>query len=69
MTDLKLYTKLSKLPVQQKAQVANFIDNLEKKTTSASTGKAKRIAGKAKGLIVMKDNFDDDIEGFNAYAK
>ena len=67
MTDLKLYTKLSKLPVQQKAQVANFIDNLEKKTTSAST--AKRIAGKAKGLIVMKDNFDDDIEGFNAYAK
>ncbi|MCF0039320.1 type II toxin-antitoxin system VapB family antitoxin [Dyadobacter fanqingshengii] len=69
MTDLKLYTKLSKLPVQQKAQVVNFIEDLEKKSPSASGYKTKRLPGKAKGLIVMKDNFDDDIEGFNAYAK
>jgi hypothetical protein len=29
----------------------------------------KRISGKAKGLIEMKDNFDDPIEGFNEYLK
>ncbi|SKB56928.1 type II toxin-antitoxin system VapB family antitoxin [Dyadobacter psychrophilus] len=69
MTDLKLYTKLSNLPVQQKVQVANFIDDLKKKSNSISADKSKRLAGKAKGLIVMKDNFDDDIEGFNAYTE
>ncbi|MCF0053751.1 DUF2281 domain-containing protein [Dyadobacter sp. LJ53] len=69
MTDLKLYTELSNLPVQQKAQVVNFIDNLKGRATSASGKQGKRLAGKAKGLIVMKDNFDDDIEGFNTYTK
>ena len=27
----------------------------------------KRIAGQAKGLISMKDNYDDPIEGFKEY--
>ena len=69
MTDLKLYTKLSNLPMQQKAQVVNFIDKLKTRAEYASVKPGKRLAGKAKGLIVMKDNFDDDIEGFKTYTK
>lgn len=69
MTDLKLYTKLSNLPVQQKAQVVNFIENLKKGAVANAGDNSKRLAGKAKGMIKMKDNFDDEIEGFGAYKQ
>ncbi|MCF2492040.1 type II toxin-antitoxin system VapB family antitoxin [Dyadobacter chenhuakuii] len=69
MTDLKLYTKLSNLPVQQKAQVASFINNLKKDFAVTPQPNKKRQAGMAKGLIAMKDDFDNDIEGFNVFTK
>ena len=67
MTDVQLYTRLSGLPVGLKAQVADFIEFLQHKSAKDSQEPSHRIAGKAKGLIEIKDNFDDPIEGFEEY--
>jgi hypothetical protein len=67
MTDIQLYTKLSSLPQNLKNEVANFIDFIKYKSTGESLKSKKRIAGQAKDLISMKENFDDPIEGFNEY--
>ncbi len=69
MTDIQLYTKLSGLPANLKLEVADFIDFLKFKSKKEAHKNKKRIPGKAKGLITMKDNFDDPIKGFNEYLK
>ena len=69
MTDIQLYTKLSGLPSNLKMEVADFIDFLKFKSQNIENQNIKRSAGKAKGLVNMKDNFDDSIEGFNEYLK
>lgn len=69
MTDIQLYTKLSRLPSNLKSEVSDFIDYLVYKSKRNSKNKSSRIPGKAKGLIKMKENFDDPIEGFNEYLK
>mgnify|MGYP006298764121 FL=1 len=69
MTDIQLYTKLSELPSNLKSEVADFIDFLKYKSKKNNKKNTNRIPGKAKGLIKMKDNFDDPIEGFNDYLK
>ena len=38
-------------------------------TKNSEQQNTKRLAGKAKGLIKMKEDFDDPIEGFNEYLK
>jgi hypothetical protein len=71
MTDVQLYTKLSGLPLSLKNEVSDYIDFLKfksiKESIKESVKMRKRIAGQAKGLISMKDNFDDPIEGFKEY--
>ncbi|MGM0573616.1 MAG: type II toxin-antitoxin system VapB family antitoxin [Bacteroidota bacterium] len=62
-----LYHKLSDLPSNIKSEVSDFIDFLKYKKTKGSLHKEKREAGKAKGLIEIKNNFDDSIEGFQNY--
>lgn len=69
MTDIQLYTKLSGLPSHLKSEVADFIDFLKNKSKKHDNKNTKRLSGKAKGLIKMKDNFDEPIEGFNDYLK
>ena len=69
MTDIQLYTKLSSLPLNLKAEVSDFVDFLKHKYQKEYTNSNKRISGKAKGLIEIKENFDDPIEGFNEYMK
>ncbi len=70
MDNTQLYTKLSGLPLNLQFEVSEFIDFLKFKSKNQDTKKSKkRIAGKAKGLIEMKDNFDDPIEGFKEYIK
>lgn len=69
MTDIQLYTKLSGLPANLKEEVEDFIDFLLNKKKENVIQSKKRVPGKAKGLIKMKDNFDDPIEGFNDYLK
>ncbi len=68
MTDLELYIKLSNLPLDLKNDVSDYIDFIKYKSVKKSLKKDKRIAGQAKGLISMKDNFDDPIEGFKEYV-
>ena len=65
MTDTELFTKLSKLSPHLKNEVADFIEFLNHKTIHKNNEEVKRIPGKAKGMIRMKDNFDEPIEGFN----
>lgn len=67
MTDIQLYTKLSSLPTNLKNEVADFIDFMKYKSGKKSGNLKRRLAGQAKGLISMKDNFDDPIEGFKEY--
>ena len=67
MTDIQLYTKLSDLPLDLKAEVSDFIDFLKQKRIKKSSKMKKRVPGKAKGLIKMRSNFDDPIEGFSEY--
>ncbi len=67
MTDIQLYTKLSNLPANLKSEVADFIDFMKFKSEKNSLKIKRRIAGKAKGMISMKENFDDPVEGFKEY--
>lgn len=69
MSDVQLYTKLSNLPSSLKSEVADFIDFLVYKSKSKKNKAKPRVAGKAKGLIVMKSNFDDPLPGFEDYTK
>lgn len=66
MTDIQLYTKLADLPTELKKRVSDYIDSLMAKELSANK-KKKRTAGLAKGLISIKDTFNDPIEGFEDY--
>lgn len=68
MTDVQLYFKLLDLPSNLKNEVEDFIDFLKQKSKK-SKGQNKRVSGKAKGLIRMKENFDDPISGFDQYMK
>lgn len=65
MTDIQLYTKLSDLPQSLKKKVSDYIDMLKEKQTSSNN--VKRKAGLAKGMIKIKSDFDDPIDGFEAY--
>lgn len=67
MTDLQLYTKISKLPLNKKIEVSNLIDAFKLKKTNSIPINKNRLPGKAKGLIEIKSNFDDPIESFNEY--
>lgn len=65
MDNLLLYTKLSNLPDNMKAEVLNFIDSLMNKNKKPTKNKAK--FGSAKGMFKMKNNFDEPIEDFKDY--
>ncbi len=60
MTDIQLYTKISELPFNLKMEAMDFIDFISHKSDK-NIGSKYRVAGKAKGLIKMKKNFDDPI--------
>ena len=64
MTDAQLYQELSSLPDSLKKEVVDFIAFLKQKKDPKQK---KRILGLAKGKIVIKDNFDDPIPGFEEY--
>ncbi len=74
MSDLEFYSKFIALPPHLRAEVADFIEFLsqreKKHNEPTDTPEKKRVKfGLAKGLIKMKDNFDDPIEGFEPYMK
>ncbi len=56
------------LPADLKKEAEDFIDFLQLKAKKERPlERQKLVPGLAKGLIKMKDNFDDPIEGFEEY--
>ena len=61
-----LYSKLASLPENLKAEVAEFIDRLMKKTKEP-VKKKKPIFGSAKGMFILKPGFDEPLNDFKEY--
>jgi hypothetical protein len=59
MTDIDIYIILVSLPDEMKKEVSDFIEFLKSKTNTKEKTKTQRKAGLAKGLIEMKEGFDD----------
>ncbi len=68
MTDIDIYTKLATLPESLKREVGDFVDFLKAKSVPQGKGKTQRKAGLAKGLIQMKENFDEPLDDFKEYT-
>lgn len=58
MTDTRLYITLLELSDENKKAVLKFIESLPKEPRP----RPKRVAGLAKGMIEMKEGFDDPID-------
>jgi hypothetical protein len=67
MTDIDIYIKLASLPDDLKRQVGDFVEFLKSKTMAKEKSKTQRKAGLAKGLIEMKEGFDDPLDDFKEY--
>lgn len=67
MADIEIYTKLTTLPDSLKKEVNDFVDFLKSKSVSKSKNKPQRKSGLAKGLIKMKDDFDEPLDDFKEY--
>lgn len=67
MSAIQLYSQIIKMPAEMRKKVADYIESLLHKSSPKPTKKKKMIPGLAKGMIIMKDNFDDPIEDFKDY--
>lgn len=70
MNSLLLYKKLESLPESMKAEVADFIEFLEKKAKSkkSETEVSKKPKfGSAKGLFTISKDFDEPLKDFKEY--
>ncbi len=67
MTDIDIYIKLTTLPDEMKKEVDDFVDFLKLKSISKGKVKKQRKSGLAKGLIQMKEGFDEPLEDFKDY--
>lgn len=63
MSVIQLYTQISSLPNELQKKVAEYISFLKYQSKKPTNPKG-RVAGLAKGMISMKDNFDDPIDDF-----
>ncbi|MEM8886985.1 MAG: DUF2281 domain-containing protein [Bacteroidota bacterium] len=66
MSAIQLYSRILKLPAEMRKQVADYIESLLLQDPPKQK-KKDRIPGLAKGMIMMKDNFDDPIDDFHDY--
>ncbi len=67
MTDVDIYTKLATLSDDMKKEVDGFVDFLKSKIQVEKKAKTQRKAGLAKGLIKMKEDFDEPLDDFKEY--
>lgn len=67
MSESQLYNQISSLPEDLRKKVVEYILILKNQSENIPTKETHRISGLAKGMIEMKDNFDDPIDDFNAY--
>lgn len=68
MTELQLYTKLSSLPPDLKAEVSDFVDFLLSKKKKALKAKKPKF-GYAEGQFKMSPDFDEPLDDFKEYME
>lgn len=68
MTESQLYTKLSALPPDVKAEVIDFIDFLISKKQQLGKKKQAKF-GSAKGQFIMARDFDEPLDDFKEYME
>lgn len=61
------YEKFNKLPDNLKAEAINYLEYLEHKAQKNSTQGKEAIPGLAKGMIKMRDDFDEPLDDFKEY--
>lgn len=61
-----LYSKLNQLPENLKSEVLDFIDFLLTKPKEPKKPQYPKF-GSAKGMIIMKDDFDEPLDDFKEY--
>jgi hypothetical protein len=66
MDNLIIYNKLANLPENLKLEVAKFIDSLLDKNQK-EPNVAKPKFGCAKGMFLMKEDFDQPLDDFKDY--
>lgn len=69
MTDMDIYIKLVTLPDEMKKEVDDFVDFLKSKSAVRVLSSKTRKAGLAKGLIEMKEGFDEPLSDFKEYME
>ncbi len=68
MNDFEIYKKLVSLPEDLKKEADDFVDFLKAKVDS-DYQKTSKKSGLAKGLIKMKEGFDEPLEDFKDYME
>lgn len=66
--NLTLYSKLTALPDELKAEVADFVDFLADKNKK-QLEKKKPVFGSGKGMFLMKPDFDEPLDDFKEYMQ
>jgi hypothetical protein len=66
MTNTSLNIEINSLPKELRAEVADFVEFLKKKTRSKSKLKSREF-GFAKGKILLSSDFDEPMEEFKNY--
>lgn len=66
MDNLFLLKKIESLPENLKVEVEHFVDFLKSKFQNEEN-KNKPHFGSAKGMFVMKPDFDESLDDFNEY--
>lgn len=66
MGDINIYKKITLLPPESKKEVDDLVDSLLANSED-DKAKKKMKPGLAKGLINMKEDFDEPLEDFNDY--
>ena len=69
MNAIDIYIKVATLPDDLKNEVDSFVDYLKTKTQREEQNKVPRKAGLAKGLIRMKEDFDEPLDDFKEYME
>jgi hypothetical protein len=66
MTNTSLKIEINSLPNTLRAEIADFVEFLKKKSRTKSKLKAREF-GFAKGKIILSSDFDEPLEEFKSY--
>lgn len=67
MSTLQLAEEIASLPANLQEEVQDFVAFLKTKVQQQQSPLQKRQFGAGKGLIIMRDDFDEPLEDFKDY--